>query len=198
MTTDGIIKPLVSVVICTYNNADSLAITIEQVHSQILSDPNLVELVVVDNNSPDHTSQVLQSFHPDRFSYRHYFEPRQGVSYARNTGFENAFGEYILYADDDADIPQHWLEKYIQKISATGADCLFGRISVVWDKPRPWWYDDERYQGFFATIDYSPVEFQITTKNHPFFSKNACIKKSCLVEIGGFDTNLGRKGSVLT
>lgn len=191
-------KPLVSIVICTYNNAESLAITLQQIIAQEVSRAELIELIVIDNNSSDNTSKVLNSLRSNRFNYRHYFEPRQGVSHARNTGFEKSQGEYILYTDDDAEIPQYWLEKYLHKLAATNADCVFGKISIIWDMPQPWWYDNERHQGFFAALDYGNKEFQIHTKKYPFFSKNVCIRKSCLVEIGGFDPTLGRKGKILT
>lgn len=189
--------PLISIVICTYNNAESLAITLQQIFSQEISRPEKFELIVIDNNSSPETSQVLSSFKPNRFSYRYYVEPQQGVSHARNTGLEHARGQYILYTDDDADIPTYWLENYLSSITTTNADCVFGGISVIWDQSPPWWYDKDRYQGFFAALDYGDQELQIQTKHTPFFTKNACIKKSCLKEIGGFNTELGRKGNIL-
>lgn len=191
-------SPLMSIVICTYNNAASLVITLQQIIDQEVSRPDLVELIVVNNNSSDNTAEILESIWCNKFAYKHYYESRQGISHARNTGFENALGEYVLYTDDDADIPSYWLETYLNKVTATKADCIFGKIAIVWDKPQPWWYDNDRYQGLFAALDYGKTEFQVKTKNHPFLSKNACIRKSCLVEIGGFDPNLGRKGTILT
>lgn len=191
-------SPLVSIVICTYNNAASLAITLQQIIDQEVTQPDLVELIVIDNNSSDNTADILKSTCCKKFVYRHYYESRQGISHARNTGFENALGDYILYTDDDADIPANWLENYLNKIASSKADCIFGDISIIWDLPQPWWYDNDRFQGFFAAINYGKTEFQVTSKNHPFLTKNACIKKSCLVEVGGFDPILGRKGAVLT
>lgn len=192
------LTPLLSVVICTYNNAESLSITLQQVLSQKISCPELIEVVVINNNSSDETAQVLEKIESSQFNYRHYFEPRQGISHARNTGFENAHGDYVLYTDDDAEIPEYWLEKYLRKIKSKTIDCVFGKISIIWDMPQPWWYDAERFQGLFAALDYGDTEQQISTKRHPFLSKNVCIKKSCLIEIGGFDPRLGRKGKILT
>lgn len=191
-------QPLLSVVICTYNNAESLAITLQQVLSQTISNPDLIEVIVINNNSSDNTAQVLESIPITQFTFRYYFEPRQGISHARNTGFEKAHGDYILYTDDDADIPQYWLEKYLYKIAGHNLDCMFGKISIIWDMPPPWWYESKRYQGLFAALDYGDTELKVITKQHPFLSKNVCIKKSCLVEIGGFDPSLGRKGKILT
>lgn len=191
-------QPLLSVVICTYNNAESLAITLQQVLQQKISSPELVEVVVINNNSSDNTAEILEGIQATGFTFNHYFEPSQGISYARNTGFEKAHGDYILYTDDDADIPHYWLEKYLLKITTHNMDCMFGKISIIWDMPPPWWYETERYQGLFAALDYGDTERKVITKQHPFLSKNVCIKKSCLIEIGGFDPRLGRKGKILT
>lgn len=191
------IKPLISIVICTYNNAESLNITLQQLIIQKLAHPEMVELIVIDNNSQDNTAEILQTLTCNEMHYKHYFESRQGVSYARNTAIEKAAGEYILSTDDDAEIPPYWIERYINKVLTTGADCIFGTISVIWDQPKPWWYDDQRYQGFFATIDYGDKAFQVKTKSTPFFGKNFCIKKNVLLAMGGFNTALGRKGTDL-
>lgn len=189
-------KPFISVVICTYNNADSLKITIDQLMGQSLKAPQLFEFIVVDNNSKDHTNNIVKSYRSEKTPYHSIFEPRQGLSHARNTGVAAAKGEYILFTDDDAELHPDWLESYLSKIRSTHADCIFGRISVIWDQPKPWWYDD-RYSGFFAVINYGDKKFIAADKKTPFFGKNFCIKKDFLIDMGGFDPELGRKGDDL-
>ena len=189
-------QPFISVVICTYNNADSLKITIDQLMSQSLTEPNLFEFIVVDNNSKDHTSSVVHSYRSESVAYYPLSEPRQGLSHARNTGITAAKGEYILFTDDDAELSNNWLESYLSKLRSTNADCIFGRISVIWDQPKPWWYDD-RYRGFFAVINYGDQALKVESKSTPFFGKNFCIKKQFLIDMGGFDPELGRKGDDL-
>src|SRR5690606_39954078 len=84
-------SPLISIVLCTYNNADSLAITLEHIACQRLTDTSIVEVIVVDNNSPDHTRQVFDKFGLySSIVFHYFFEPRQGLSHARNTGVEKA------------------------------------------------------------------------------------------------------------
>ena len=196
MDSNSIRQLFISVVICTYNNADSLKITIDQLMSQSLAEPDLFEFIVVDNNSKDHTDHIVNSYQSGRVAYYSLSEPRQGLSHARNTGITAAKGDYILFTDDDAELSSDWLESYLSKIRSTQADCIFGRIAVIWDQPKPWWYD-ERYRGFFAVIDYGDHAFKVENKNTPFFGKNFCIKKQFLIDMGGFDPELGRKGDDL-
>lgn len=196
METSTGIKPLISIIICTYNNADSLQITLNQLSDQALLEPEMFELLVIDNNSSDHTAQIISTFTTTNLPYYHHTEPRQGLSHARNTGIEKAQGQYILFTDDDAEIYPNWLSNYLAKVRSTKADCIFGKIEVMWDQPQPWWYDDS-YAGFFAVVNHGEREIAVKDKSKPFFGKNFCIKKSFLTDMGGFDPELGRKGTEL-
>ncbi len=189
--------PFVSIIICTYNNSASLKVTVQQILDHSVSEPQLFELIVINNNCSDDTEEVLRNFRSSSIQYNHYIEPKQGVSHARNLGMQLAKGEYILFTDDDADIRPLWLDNYLRHIRETQAEALFGKIEVIWDQPKPWWYD-ERLKYYFAAIDYGDQAFQVQYKQQHFYTKNSCIKKSFLIHIGGFDPELGRKGSDLT
>lgn len=188
--------PLISIVLCTYNNADSLKITLEQLAAQEVDNAHLIELIVVNNNSSDNTQAVIEAADIHRYAYHHYLEARQGLSHARNLGVNKARGTYILFTDDDADIPSDWAQGYLYRLQIDPVDVLFSKINIIWDRPQPWWYD-ERYKGFFAAIDHGDESFSVTSWRHPFFGKNFCVRKSIISEIGGFDPNLGRKGNDL-
>jgi glucosyl-dolichyl phosphate glucuronosyltransferase len=189
--------PLLSLVLCTYNNADSLKITLGQLLEQKLCDPNQVEFIIINNNSSDQTQLVIENAGFGQLNYQYFIEARQGLSHARNLGVSKAKGDYILFTDDDADIPPDWIQKYINHLNQNPIDAAFGKIEIIWDKPKPWWYD-ERYRGFFAMIDHGSEAFAVTSsRRHPFYGKNFCVKKSIICDIGGFDPKLGRKGSSL-
>lgn len=69
------------------------------------------EVLVVDNNSTDETRQVVHDFglkHRGRFRYL--FEPRQGLSHARNTGIREAQGDVLVFTDDDVTVAPNWLQ----------------------------------------------------------------------------------------
>jgi glycosyltransferase involved in cell wall biosynthesis len=90
-----------SVVICTYNRSSLLVRALESLEFQEPADL-AYEVLVVDNNSSDDTRNVAQHFvekRPPRFRY--IFEPKQGLSYARNAGIANARAEDIAFTDDD-------------------------------------------------------------------------------------------------
>jgi len=101
---------LITVILCTFNRSVSLAKALESVAASILPPEVAWEVLVVDNNSNDSTPHVVSNFcgqHPHRFRYL--FEPRQGKSYALNTGIQEARGDVLAFMDDDVTVDPHWL-----------------------------------------------------------------------------------------
>jgi glycosyltransferase involved in cell wall biosynthesis len=90
-------KPLVSVVIPTYNDADVLPRALSSVLEQSYTQ---TEIIVVDDCSPDNTSKIVQSFDDDRISYIKHSK-NMGGSAARNTGIQASSGEFIGFLDSD-------------------------------------------------------------------------------------------------
>jgi len=64
----------VTVLIATYNRAEILRETLEAM-CRVERDKLAIEFVVIDNNSTDHTKEVVESF-AERLPIRYLFEPR--------------------------------------------------------------------------------------------------------------------------
>ena len=94
-------KPLVSVIIPTYNRGWILREAIDSVLAQDFRD---FELIVVDDGSTDNTAQILDSYHQDLMVIR---QPNRGVSAARNRGIAAAGGGLIAFLDSD----DRWLPR---------------------------------------------------------------------------------------
>jgi glycosyltransferase involved in cell wall biosynthesis len=88
-------KPLVSVIIPTFNRGYCLAESIRSVLDQSFTD---FELIVVDDGSTDNTPEIMRSF-PDIRPV--WLQENRGVSFARNRGLEQAKGEWIAFLDSD-------------------------------------------------------------------------------------------------
>ncbi len=104
-------KPLISIIIPTYNRASMLKRAIESVISQTYSN---WELIIVDDGSVDDTREVVASYNDDRIHYS--YQNNQEKCIARNTGISRAKGLYICFLDnDDYFLPFH-LEEYCKVI----------------------------------------------------------------------------------
>lgn len=95
-------RPLISVVIPTFNRASQPIAAIESVLAQTY--PNF-EIIVVDDGSTDDSVQAIQRFISQISEPCHQIllvsQPNQGASVARNTGIAKARGEYIAFLDSD-------------------------------------------------------------------------------------------------
>jgi glycosyltransferase involved in cell wall biosynthesis len=88
-------RPLVSVIIPTFNRAEWLAESIGSVLKQTY--PHL-EVIIVDDGSTDHTSRVVRAFGK---AVTYLCVAHQGVSAARNRGVQAAHGPLIAFLDSD-------------------------------------------------------------------------------------------------
>jgi glycosyltransferase involved in cell wall biosynthesis len=100
----------VTVVLCTYNRATLLAPAIQRLLSQSADAPRY-EVVLVDNNSVDDTRAVIERHIASSVPpVRYVFEPRQGLSHARNAGIAAARSDIVAFTDDDVLVAEDWVQ----------------------------------------------------------------------------------------
>ena len=93
-----------TVAICSYNGADRIPIVLERLRSQVETEAICWEVLVIDNNSTDHTAAVVQQFQaqwPSAVPLRYIFEPQQGLAFARQAAIQAAQGQWVGFLDDD-------------------------------------------------------------------------------------------------
>jgi glucosyl-dolichyl phosphate glucuronosyltransferase len=97
------------------------------------------ELVVVNNRCTDATDEVIASF-AGRLPIRRAWEPRPGLSNARNRGVAESRGEYIIWTDDDVLVDASWLAAYHAAFQKwPDADVFGGPIEPLFEgEPPPW------------------------------------------------------------
>ena len=89
----------ISVVIPTYNRADSLEDTIQAIFD--CAEGLNIEVVVVNDGSSDHTEEVLYRIQSKQPSLKYLTIPNQGAGVARNHGAAAAKNDIILFMGDD-------------------------------------------------------------------------------------------------
>jgi teichuronic acid biosynthesis glycosyltransferase TuaG len=91
-------NPLVSIIVTTHNRADLLLETVNSILQQTYVD---FELLIIDDNSTDHTSKVISLINDNRIKYYCLDECSGGPAVPRNIGIKNSRGIYIAFCDDD-------------------------------------------------------------------------------------------------
>ena len=96
--------PQVSIIMPTYNRADTILRAISSVQAQSFQD---WELVIVNDGSTDNTAELLQNL-DSRIKVVN--QPNQGVTAARNTGLRHCTSELFAFLDSDDQWLSHHLE----------------------------------------------------------------------------------------
>lgn len=116
----------VSVVIPCYNQAHFLNDSIESVLAQTYKD---VEIIVVNDGSPDNTSEIAKKYPTVRLIE----QKNKGLSGARNAGIKVAKGGWILTLDADDKIHPQFLEKTVGKNDIVSCSLItFGTENKRW------------------------------------------------------------------
>lgn len=185
-----------SIIVCTYNRAESLGNTLRALEAQQTMAGREWEVIVVDNNSKDDTRQVIAEFQREWPLLRYEFQGEQGLSYARNHGIDAAHGNVLLFTDDDVLPEPDWMEVTLAGLEKYRADACGGYIAPIWEAPPPDWLT-ERFYGFLAVRVDRSDDYDITSPSQAPFGANMAFRREVFEKVGGFDTSRGRKGNVL-
>ena len=127
MSANAYPRPLVSVVIATYNMGRYVAEAIRSVQAQTVTD---LEIHVVDDGSTDETRTIVSALLADRRVHYH-FQQNAGQTRAKNTGLKHSRGQYIGFCDAD----DLWLPNKLElQLPAFGTD---PEVAVVYTRSQP-------------------------------------------------------------
>jgi glucosyl-dolichyl phosphate glucuronosyltransferase len=155
------------------------------------------ELIVVDNHCTDDSAEAIKIFAANlRTSVRYIFEPRQGLSHARNAGIKAARGDVIAFTDDDVTAHPHWLYELQKAFSKYDCQGVGGKIIPVWGGQKPHWMQGERAFSFRsgAIVSFDQGEGAHELNIAPV-GANMAYKRVVFEEYGLFRTDLGKRGA---
>jgi glycosyltransferase involved in cell wall biosynthesis len=185
----------VTITIQTFNRAEELRRTLASLSRIDTTGAPAYEVLVVDNNSTDHTAAVVEELGP-RFGgrLRYVRELRQGLSHARNRAVAEARHDIVAFLDDDVDVDRAWLHGLVSAYESGEYAAVGGRATLVYPGPRPGWLD-ERREGLLTKVDYGPRARP--ARPDELYGVNLSFRKDWLERVGAFRTDLGRVGKCL-
>lgn len=149
-------RPLISVIIPTFNRSAILRRCLEHLAGQTL-DAEQFEVIVCDDGSTDATAEVVRNLRTG-FNLHYLCQENTGPAAARNLGVRKATGEYILFLNDDALLAPNALEIHLaehQRLANPKAAVL-GLFSM-----HPEFTDTAKPVG--CCLDYSDLIFDYCT-----------------------------------
>ena len=172
---EGVSLVVFSIVIPAFNEENYLGNTLDSLRSGMSKIPDLKgEIIVVDNNSSDKTSEVANSK-----GARVVFEPINQISKARNTGAKLAKGEYLIFIDADTQVSPELLGLVLKKLKYY--NCGGGGSTLVFDSNR-----NQIFFGSFLPKFWSLISIVLRLAAGSFIF----CRKELFVESGGFSEKL--------
>ena len=170
-------KPLVSVIIPTYNRGWIIKEAIDSVLDQDFSD---YELIVVDDGSDDNTREILGAYGKAITVLQ---QANRGVSAARNRGIAAAAGGLIAFLDSD----DLWLPGKLKtqvKFFEENADAVVNQTQEIWIRNGIRVNPKKRHHKFSGMIFERSLALCLVSPSA------VMIKKSLFEAVGVFDENL--------
>ena len=123
-------RRVVSVIVCTRDNAESLRHTLASIARCEVPHDVDVDGLVVDNGSSDHNRAVIEQAGSARIAFRRVQENVPGLCRARNRALSEARGEVFLWTDDDVRVPASWIAAMSRPILSGSAAAAAGEIRI--------------------------------------------------------------------
>ena len=178
------VRPLVSVVLPTYNRAKTLQRAIESVLNQTFSD---FELIIIDDRSTDGTDLILRKY-AGRERLRVMSQLRPGCAVARNIGVRVASGRYVAFQDSDDEWLADKLAYQVARMEALPEDVAMTQAAIL------------RFQGQGTECEYYlsnlPTESHqkqlegILPINMTSFTQAWLLRREVIGAVGDFDERL--------
>ncbi|MCA9197034.1 MAG: glycosyltransferase family 2 protein [Planctomycetales bacterium] len=179
----------VTIVIGTFNRADMLKDGLLSLDKLNRTGDITYEVIVVDNDSTDHTSQMVKDTQSEvGYPLRLFVETQKGVASARNLGIKEAQGEWVAFFDDDQLADENWLVELLAMAQEKQCEAVGGDVKLLMLEPTDRQLDKtcRRLLGEMYGLT-EPCEFNRVLVPG---TNNLMIRKSVFERIGIFDTEL--------
>lgn len=187
-----------SFITCTFNRADALKETLASICAQDF-DKNQYEILVIDNNSTDNTSSIIEWYIKECPEQRicSIKESKQGLSNALNRGIREAEGEFLIYVDDDETINANHLTKLSEYLHQYPDAVLIGSpVIPIYEGVEPKWMSHFTQRLIGGYFNEGNQVKKLDKSKYPG-TGHTIIKRELYNEFGLYNTTLGRTGKSL-
>lgn len=171
----------ISIVIPAYNEELYIKDCLLSVEKHGTKD--IEEVIVIDNGSTDATLQAAEQFP----FVTVVSEPKKGASHARQAGLMHAKNELVAFIDADTRITKDWIGIAIDEFNknknlvALSGPCVY--------------YDLKPFKSALVSLYFNVFAYPFSKiTGSVVLLGNLVIKKSAIMEVGGFDTSIAFYG----
>ena len=191
-------KQGLSIIIPTFNRAELLRKALESIQALHIPEGWSAEVLVIDNNSTDHTANVAEDIgQRGPIPLRCVVETQQGLNHGRNRGLEEARFEHLVYLDDDMTVDPGWLEGYIEAQEIWQPDAVVGPVDPLFEHPPMGWMTPRMIESVTSAYSQKGDKLIVVPAHraHELPGCNFGVRRDAAFEAGGFHPALDRCGA---
>ncbi len=175
----------VSVVLPVYKGESTLEKALDSLIDPTVKD---LEILVLDDGSPDRSRQLAERFAANSFPtiVRIYSHPNQGLAATLNRGLSLAKGEFIARQDQDDIVLPGRLYKQLAFLESHPDVAIVGTWAHIYDGDIP----SKRYHRHPAADDALRLELLF---DNPFVHSSVMMRANVVRELGGYCEDLDRQ-----
>ncbi|MBD2740587.1 glycosyltransferase family A protein [Coleofasciculus sp. FACHB-1120] len=184
MTFVNMNKPLVSIIMPTYNGGKLIQSALLSIQAQTYT---AWEVIVVEDASKDQTEEIVQEFarlvgeHKVKY-IRH--SQNQGASVTRNTAMKQAQGKYLAFLDHDDLWKENHLETAVNKLESSGCDLIYSTVEMFANRTN-------KTLGFWGPSQQDIENFPGSLLARNYITPSVVVMRSSIPEkVGHFDPNI--------
>jgi glycosyltransferase involved in cell wall biosynthesis len=173
----------ITILICTYNGKNKLQETLKRISQLIIpKELNLIELLIVDNNSNDETSNFVSNYWLQlntNVNLNIIYEKKAGKANALTTGYNKAKGDLVLLCDDDNWLNSNYLEHAYQIFKTydeVGLAGGYGVSAIFPEERKPEWFD--RFQFYYVIGKHHKNSGFLKSRVYSICGAGSIIRKS--------------------
>jgi len=168
---------LVSVIIPTFNRAQSLKKAIESVLCQSYKN---WELIIVDNSSTDNTQSIIKECKNEKVKVIN-VDSKGIIAYSRNIGINNAEGRYIAFLDSDDWWESQKLEKAINSLINNNVDIVYHNCNLLSSSSK---------SRTNCRLLKANILNDLAVNGNTLVTSSVVVSKESLQDVGGFDESV--------
>lgn len=163
---------MVSIIIATYNAANTLRTALNSVINQNF---NNWECIIIDGASKDETIDIVKGYIKKDKRFRYISEADKGIYDAMNKGWKKANGDWIIFLGSDDSLASEHVLHDITKYLTKEYDIIYGNYNTI---------DIKKNIRTRTSLDYHCITYKVFSNHQAVIMKRNVIEK-----LDGFNIN---------
>ncbi len=165
----------VSVIVPTYNESQNILSILKSIEINLSKELN-AEIIVVDDNSPDGTGQIVDNHIKNKTNFFNnsikiiHRKNKRGLGSAILEGIQNSHGKLIVVMDSDFSHPPQIINKIIEELTQFNYDIVIASRYVKGSVIRQWPYRRKIISKVATKISKSSLRINVSDPLSGFFA----------------------------